>query len=75
MPKAKSETKAERTARLEVERLEGVVSRRSIKHEDAKRKLKDAKDRQKAAKKKPAKTTAPKGKKKGKGTRKKKATK
>lgn len=49
MPK---ETKAERLARQEVERLEGVVGRRGAKHEDAKRKLSAAKTRQKEVKKK-----------------------
>jgi hypothetical protein len=47
---AMKESKAKRIARQEVKRLEGVVSRRSAKHADAKSKLEAAKDRLKEAK-------------------------
>lgn len=65
------ESKTEKVTRVEVERMEGVVSRCETRLDEANANLSTAKDRQKAAKKKPKKTTVKKAK--GKGTRKKKA--
>lgn len=71
-----AESKTAKATRKEVERWEGILERREDKVADAKLKLSTAKDRHKAATKKPKKTTATKSKaKKGKGTRKKKASK
>lgn len=63
------ETKAQKAARLEVKRLEGVVGRREDKVADAGLKLSAAKDRVKALKK-PKKATTTKKASKGRGTRK-----